>query len=240
MGAGPDHLIEQGLATHFDASVQVLETTRDELTAAFDLARQIGAAVRAASDADRFPVILAGNCLSTLGGLAGLHEPPALLWLDAHADFNTPDTSESGFLDGMALSIITGACYRNQFTPLPIENVVMLGVRSIDAGERSALEGVKLVRSSRELWSALAAIPGETAYLHVDLDVMDPSVLRANHFAAPYGLSLHTLHDAIVTLKANKRIAALALTAYDPTADEANQALPLALDIITRVTSEEE
>ncbi|HEX6559320.1 MAG TPA: arginase family protein, partial [Longimicrobiales bacterium] len=143
MGRGPEHLLSGGLADHLRAaghSVRstVFETAGDEVTSAFDLAGQISKSTRSAEADGAFPIILAGNCISSLGGLAGFAMRTGLLWLDAHADFNTPETSPSGFLDGMALAVITGRCLGRQaatvpgFEPLADERIVMLGVRSID------------------------------------------------------------------------------------------------------------
>ncbi|HUP88469.1 MAG TPA: arginase family protein, partial [Longimicrobiales bacterium] len=85
-----------------------------------------------------------------------------------------------------------------------------------------------------QLWTALASIDSPDLYLHIDLDSLDPSVLRANHFATERGLILHTVHDAIDAIRANKRVVGISFTAYDPEADTANQALPIVVDIINR------
>lgn len=248
MGRGPEHLLNSGLADQLRRSghsvrSRVLETTGDAVTSAFDLAAQIAMCTRNAVADGAFPVVLAGNCISSVGALAGFDMRTSLLWLDAHADFNTPETSPSGFLDGMALAVITGRCYREQagaiagFTPLADERIVMLGVRSIDDGEQAALQDVAVARSSRELWRALARLDTIDLYLHVDLDALDPSVLKANSFATRRGLSLHTLHDAIAAAQATRRIVGLALTAYDPDADVEQHGPAIALDIIARVIS---
>ncbi|HUP87763.1 MAG TPA: arginase family protein [Longimicrobiales bacterium] len=241
MGAGPEHLLGRGLERELVAAghrvdVQVVETKATvDVEAAFHLAELIAAQVRSARSDDVLPVILAGNCISTLGALNGFDSKPALLWLDAHADFNTPETSPSGFLDGMALSIITGRCYRERL--LPDNHIMMLGIRSIDEGEKAALESVHVIKSSRQLWTALASIDSPDLYLHIDLDSFDPSVLRANHFATDRGLTLHTVHDAIDAIRANKRVVGISFTAYDPEADAANQALPIVVDIINRISA---
>jgi len=222
MGSGPEFLLERGLARQLEqlghtVRLSVIETSGDAHTSAFDIARQVAEHTRRADRDGAFPVILAGNCITSLGGLAGLHMRTALLWLDAHADFNTPATSPSGFLDGMALAVITGRCHAvdasaiDGFTPLPDDRVIMLGVRSIDAGEESVLRSVTVARSSRELWQILAKADVDELYLHVDLDVLDPSELKANSFATPYGISLHTLHDVVTTATTAKRVAALRL-----------------------------
>src|SRR5262245_38510016 len=76
-----------------------------EVAMAFALAGQLADRVRAALAAERFPVVLSGNCLpAALGTLAGLGPGVGVAWLDAHGDFHTPETTQSGFVDGMALA----------------------------------------------------------------------------------------------------------------------------------------
>ena len=61
----------------------------------------------------RFPVVLAGNCNSYVGTLAGLETDRAgVSWFDAHGDFNTPETTTTGFLDGMGLAMASGRCWK--------------------------------------------------------------------------------------------------------------------------------
>ena len=244
MGRGPEHLLAEGLESTLEAAghavaTHIIESNEEGAEAvAFDLADRIAERVRAAEAHAALPIILAGNCISTLGGLKGLQRDVALVWLDAHADLNTPETSPSGFLDGMALSVITGNAYQDRignFQPLPEDHVIMLGVRSVDEGEKEALKRVRVVRSSRELWLALGAIKAPDLYLHIDLDSLGPSLVVANSYATPRGLSQHTLHDVIETARLNKRIAALAITAYDPEADTDNNAIGIVAEIIIRV-----
>src|SRR5206468_12877100 len=98
--------------------------------------------VRAARAQGRFPVVLSGNCGASLGVVGGLMQarggaaarPLGVVWMDAHGDFNTPDTSASGFLDGMSLAALVGRCWRalTLVTPgvaVPEHHVLHLGGR---------------------------------------------------------------------------------------------------------------
>jgi arginase len=248
MGRGPEHLLQSGLVTEIEksgheVSVQILESSGDDVACAFDLARQIALLTSAADAADEFTIILGGNCVATLGGYAGLQSRTAMLWLDAHADLNTPETSESGFLDGMALSIITGRCHAEQaaqlpgFRPLSNDRLLMLGMRSVDEGEKNALERTRFIRDARDVQRSLDDLDVNELYLHVDLDVVDSEVARANHFAEPHGLSREDLLKVIATAIRCKRVRAAALTAYDPDTDE--RALGLAKEIVHAFTAEQ-
>jgi arginase len=234
MGAGPAHILASGLEGvlrghgHRVAHVFVESTETQPLDSALDLARQIAGQVSQAERRGAFPVILAGNCIASLGGVAGLESRTAILWLDAHADFNTPETSPSGFLDGMALAVITGRCMQDEsetiggFEPLQDANVVMLGVRDVDAGEQAALQLVQVTQNDTQLAKALARVAVTELYVHVDLDSIDPSVLNANGFATANGLSQEILQKCLSVAGRTKKVAAVAITAYDPTVDEAN------------------
>jgi arginase len=115
MGAGPEHWMQRGLADHLqetgrNVETKVIESTtlfRAEIAAAFDLHRRLATHVQESHRHGAFPLVLSGNCNSALGTCAG-SEPAELgvIWLDAHADFATPATTKSGFLDGMRLATL--------------------------------------------------------------------------------------------------------------------------------------
>jgi arginase family enzyme len=140
---------------------------------------------------NRWPMLLAGDCSICLTTIPAVlrHEPEAvILWLDAHADFNTPETTPSQFLGGMCLS---GACglWETGFDGPRLEpaKIVMCGVRDVDGGERVLLDTRGVVRVTRP--SMLAShLRGMRVFVHLDLDVLDPTVLPA-HFPAEGGLS---------------------------------------------------
>ena len=114
MGRGPEQLLRAGLEDALRARGHRVATERveaevesgGEVAATFLLARTLAERVREAAPA--FPLVLSGNCSAALGVLGGAG-PAGVLWLDAHADLNTPETSRSGFVDGMSLAVATDA-----------------------------------------------------------------------------------------------------------------------------------
>jgi arginase len=94
--------------------------------------------------ADRFPLVLGGNCGVALGVVAGLGGDARVVWADAHGDFNTPETTLGGFLDGMGLATLTGGCWTAitatipGFAAVPDDHVWLLGARSRRGGGRGA------------------------------------------------------------------------------------------------------
>jgi arginase len=160
---------------------------REDLRGARGALAEAGEAVGSAMDAGRAPILLAGDCSVALGTLpAVLHRWPEaqVVWFDAHGDFNTPDTSPSGYLGGMALS---GACGVWDPGPsdarVPPGQVAMVGVRDVDEGERLLLE-----RHEVPLIDDPAPLDGLPVFLHLDLDVLDPEVMPSS-FAVPGGMS---------------------------------------------------
>ncbi|HEY7635738.1 MAG TPA: arginase family protein [Gemmatimonadales bacterium] len=252
MGAGPEQLLARGLdqslrAKGHDVLSRVIELPdgwHAEIETAFSLMGSLADAVRQARAAGRFPLILAGNCNTAVGTVAGLDRRTGVLWFDAHGDFNTPETSVGGFLDGMGLAIVTGRCWRELakgvpgFQPVPDHRVHLLGVRDLDLLEQQALAASAVtVTAPADLRSAVNAavrdLSGEVdgIYLHLDLDVLDPSVGRVNQFAVPGGLTLPQLERAVAAIGEGLPIVAATLSAYDPACDEGGQICAAALHL---------
>jgi arginase len=139
VGRGPENILcHLNAGDHFAVdNVEVQGQVPLEVGTSFAVARRIAESVRQAVSSGAFPLVLAGNCLSCVGTLGGLGAPsPAIIWLDAHGDFNTPETTVSGFLDGMALATAVGRCWGKLaatipgFCPVPEKQVVLVGARA--------------------------------------------------------------------------------------------------------------
>lgn len=200
---------------------------RSESAACFDVVRELVPHVRAAAASGALPVVLAGNCHSSLGTVAALDGDVGVVWLDAHADFNTPETTESGFLDGMALALLTGAGWDALrrgipgHRPVAQENVVLFA-RDLDPaeGERLSSSSIRHIEP-HALGPALEDLRSrvDAVYLHIDLDVLDPSVGRANEFAVDGGLSTDGLAAIVEQVAGLLAIRAVAFTSYEPEGD---------------------
>jgi arginase len=253
MGRGPDAFLSGGIAEALRTrghgiDVRVVElpaTFAAEPGAAFALDRQVATAVHGATAAGAFPLVLSGNCISTVGALAGVGVGDlALLWFDAHADFNTPESTVSGFLDGMALSVACGGCWTALastipgFAPLDPARVVLAGARDFDDGERERLEAAgghvaDVAVLSRDEGRAVLGRLRERAsrlYIHLDLDVLDPKDGVANHYAVPAGLERRRLLAMLEHARATFSIAGLTLSAYDPAADPGGAVLDAGIE----------
>jgi arginase len=161
-------------------------TWDEDLRDSFGCLLEAGGQVDDALDAGRVPILLAGECSVAVATLpvVARHRPDArVLWLDAHGDFNTPETTGSAYLGGMCLAGACGLWDTGFGTGPEPARVIMHGVRDLDGGERVALDrcGVHRVEDPAQL-------AGLELFVHVDLDVLDPSAFPAR-FPAPGGLS---------------------------------------------------
>lgn len=180
---------------------------------------------------DCLVVVLAGNCNSCLGTLAAL-EHPGIIWFDAHGDFNTPETTISGALEGMSLAIATGHCHPELMSqPVPEENVVLAATRSLDPLEEARLRASKIkLASLDELPEVVDALARRVTniYLHLDLDVLDPSISPGVNFSAPGGIFADQLFDAVKQVMATGKLRAAAIVNFNPDRDHDNRTLRIA------------
>jgi arginase len=254
MGAGPERLLDAGLERVLRENGHTVHTRIAELTAdwqaeiqtSFELMRMLSAAVREARESGRFPIVLAGNCNTAVGTLAGLGaQSTGVAWFDAHGDFNTPETTRSGFLDGTAVAIITGRCWTQlaatipEFAPIADDRVCLIGTRDLDSLESALLDESSVdIVEPRQLRSSLPRVLEkirdhvDSIYVHLDLDVLDSAVAAANSYAISGGLTLEDLDHALAQIAARFRIAGLTLSAYDPAVDTFGHAAQAAIRLI--------
>ena len=181
----------------------------EDLPAARPVLEAAAAAVRDAFAAGALPVLTASDCsicLATFPEVV-LHEPDVhVAWIDAHGDFNTPDTTPSGFLGGMCLAASCGR-WDAQGWPgtLDPSRVHFLGVRDLDPGEEDEVVAA----------GVSAEIPdGVPLYVHLDTDVLDPSVMAAQ-FPVPDGWDERRLRAQLAELAAGCRIVGVEITALE-------------------------
>ena len=240
MGAGPASLAPGLMASLIEAGCEVEQALVEvptvgwhaEVAAAFALANGVAHKVDAARARGAFPLVLSGNCFATVGVAAGLGKRTGVVWFDAHADFHTPETSTSGFLDGMALRTLTGEGWEalrdkvSGFTPVPERATWLVGARDLDPAEVEALQRSRVHRISAsavgaDLGNLLEREANEIDHfaVHLDLDVVDVSEGRANPYAVDGGVSAADLVAACGSLGRTLAISAMTVSAYDPASD---------------------
>lgn len=212
---GTRGLLEHGFADRLRDSGWTVGTAEiaapadaPKLETVLALARGIAAGVERALEAGSVPLVLSGGCLASLGVVAGLQRrghDAAVVWIDAHGDCNTPETSPSGYWDGMALAALRGACLPElregvgaaplapdaavhlagrAFDPLEGGNVERLGLVCIPAGRLGGDETRERLRRT---------VADRSLYLHVDVDGIDPGDAPAVGFPVADGAPLAAL-----------------------------------------------
>jgi arginase len=180
---------------------------------------EAGGQVDDALSAGERPVLLAGDCSICITTLPTVlrHRPEAkILWLDAHGDYNTPETTPSDFLGGMCLAAACGEWDAGHPGTVPPDHVVLAGVRDLDAGERRVLAATRArvigpgLRMAAQVPLALDDAP---VYVHLDLDVLDPAYMPAK-FPAPGGVTWEVLAATLRSAAEGREVLGIEITAF--------------------------
>jgi arginase len=262
-GRGPGHFLQHKVDQTLRDDGHQVDSYRIETSVSFttevgtsiELNRSLAEQVRSAIGSNMFPIVLAGNCHSCLGTIRGLGQSGlGIVWLDAHGDFNTPETTISGFFDGMGLAMAAGRCWRSLlstipgFSPIPEANILHIGARDLDPEEeilmrQSDMEMIVPGEGERNLLktveTALDKLKDnvERIYLHVDMDVLDTGEALPNHLAVPGGLSVDAVEEVIGMIKERFEVGAGAITSFDPNYDKDDQVLDAGIRIMKAFVS---
>lgn len=196
----------------------------DRLTA---IHRSLAGLIAESAGRGERPVSIGGDCCAAVAVLAGLQRAglaPSVLWLDAHGDFNTWETTVTGFIGGMPLAMLTGrgdprllagaGCH-----PVEDEVVVLADARDLDRAERTLLESSR-VRHTGDLGSIPGLLPADRpVYVHFDLDLLDPGDAPALGYPTPGGPALTAVVGLGQRLLQTHHVAAVSVTAWDPARD---------------------
>jgi arginase len=209
----PWHINER--IEEFPVPAGAVELIERPSPAASELDRLAGR-MRAAADAvaqTARPLMLAGDCLTSLALVAGLqsqHRDISVIWLDAHGDFNTPAISISGYLAGMSLAMLTGRapepiCGALRLAPIPDERAILIGARDLDPAEREALDASHIRRLAADpgtIRSTLDERSADRVYLHVDVDIIDGEDLPGLRFPTDGGPSFSVVEQCLAQIVA--------------------------------------
>lgn len=220
-------------------------------------AQALSETVEAALDEGAVPLAAGGDHSLSLGSVDGAMRHCArtgrrlaVLWLDAHADFNTPETSPSGNLHGMPLAALCGepgfsGLFRQPAPPpLDPERVHLFGLRSVDAGERALVRarkvGVTDMRAIDEfgvvapLRRVLERAAAEDAHLHVSLDIdfLDPAIAPAVGTAVPGGATFREAHLIMEMLHDCGMVRSLDVVELNPFLDERGRSARVLVELV--------
>jgi len=202
---------------------------------------------RATADGHR-AVSVGGDCCQSIGMIAGLRRAgldPAVVWLDAHGDFNTWDTSPSGFIGGMPLAMLVG---RGELTllqqlglqPIAERDVVLCDARDLDPGERVSLQSSAVTHVTRadDVLSRLP--PDKPLYVHFDVDIIDADEAPAMLYPVTGGPTVRAMIDVARRIRETNRLAAVSMTVWALERDADRRTERACLDVLNALVRSEE
>jgi arginase len=222
------------------------------LAAVRDVCERVAERAEAMISDGYFPIFLGGDhsiAIGTISGVARDFERTGVIWLDAHADFNTAETSPSGNIHGMPLSVLTGLGHPDlvsiggEGASVRTEDVVIVGLRSVDLEERRLLReaGVR-VYTMREIDAygiasvVRRALKGlshlDRVHLSFDLDVVDPDVAPGVGTPVRGGLSYREAHLVMELINEAEIVTSLDVVEVNPILDDRNETARLAVELV--------
>jgi len=249
LGAGPGALLRAGLAARLTAAGLEIVGPREAILdpheredgrTALNIGRlgaktaALVADARAQGDA---VLVLAGDDTAGVGVVSGLQSsdgagaPIGIVWLDAHGDFNTPETSVSGILAGMPLAILAGLAGPNWrgaaglTAPVPTDRILIAGVRDLDEKEDALLRSTSVrmirvdgVREGAPFAQAVHRLAQSCSVLslHIDLDVLDPTHVPSSSTPSANGLEIDEAANAIATVLKTGKVASMIVSSLNP------------------------
>lgn len=198
-------------------------------------------------------ITIGGDCGSSVAAVAHASARTggdlAVLWLDAHPDLNTPESSPSGGFGGMTLRAITGegadGLALDESTRISPDRLVLGGIRAIDDEERRFIDehGVSVLTvedlsDPTVVIAALEATGASRVFVHVDLDVLDPSALAGLSYPMPFGIAAPELTALLRAVVARFPLAGAAIAGFAPgSLEAATDDLPTILRLVAALTS---
>src|SRR5213593_3410698 len=270
MAARPLHLFEAGVVTEQrfaglasapavlaqsfadalspEKHIRVPFNPRDRwLSSARESCRTLADGVAGSLQAGALVGVLGGECTLIAGSLSGALavEPDlALVYVDAHGDFNTLATTPSHYVSGMCLAHVCGRSIAPLLWPgarkIAEDRVALVGARALDPGEIGNLERSRVLRVPFDADRADA--PGLVAFarrkrvwIHIDIDVVDPREFPAVSFPAPRGPSLAALREVLRTVASVADVCGFELCAYDPRKDRDGTLVGPLVDVVSEL-----
>lgn len=267
MGDAPAALRKSGLANVFespvdlgDVSIQplkrdVLEGRAKNMSHFREASSRLYSATRQLKQGRL--LVIGGECSETVGAMAGFSEAnggkAGMLWLDAHGDFNTPESSPSGYIGGMCLALACGMAPGLDLgvgqapPPLAGERLVHVGSRALDPPEVEAFSAspAKLYTAQQLKKAGVEEVAEEAARhlenrsdwiaCHLDVDVLDPALIPSVNYPTPGGLTLEQTATVVRRLEGTGKLKALELAAYNPHKDPRLESARRIVDLLKAI-----
>lgn len=217
------------------------------------MGRRIGGAVATSIQGGRFPLVLGGDHSLSVGSIRGAakHKKLGVIWVDAHADFNTPETTPSGNIHGMPLAALCGfgdprltSLWDETPPVLDPQRVAVIGARDLDSGEKQNLREAGVMVQSMEQIDRLGMVTAleraiervsrdvDGIYLSFDMDSLDPRHAPGVGTPVPGGLTFREAHLACEVIAETGKLIGMDMVEVNPILDEKNQTAILAVEFI--------
>jgi arginase len=232
----PETVQKEGEIRHLDAVREVCE--------------EVAARADAMVSEDLFPIFLGGDhsiSIGTVSGVARSFGRTGVIWLDAHADFNTPETSPSGNIHGMPLAVLTGRGHPDLVSiagaSVRTEDIVLLGLRSVDEKEKGMLReaGVRVYTMKEIDAYGVASIVRralkdlshlDRIHLSFDLDAVDPGIAPGVGTPVRGGLTYREAHLVMELINEAGIVTSLDVVEVNPILDDRNETAELAVELV--------
>ncbi len=193
------------------------------------------------------PVSIAGDCSPAIGVLAGQQRAgvdPSLIGFDAHGDFNTWETTPSGFLGGMPLAMLVGRGEQTMpaavgLETLPEASVFLTDARDLDPAEREAVLASDVVHLTGVGDLIEYPLPGGLLYVHFDVDVATPEEAPAQHYPAPGGPSSSIVEAVFRRLAGSGQVMAVSASSWNPKLDEDGSSQKVCMSLLETLSGGE-
>jgi arginase len=237
--------------------VEVKDPTLRYLPEIAEACQALSVKVEQSLNNDEFPLVLGGDHSMAIGTISGIanhckkHKKRfGVIWIDAHTDINTPETSPSGNIHGMPVAVSLGfgppelTKVGGDFTTLAPHQIAMIGLRSIDDGERKMIKKLKIETHTmsdldkhgvhRIIAKVVTAMRAKVDHLHVsfDLDSVDPSVAPGVGTPVPGGLTYREAHLIMESIADTGYMSSLEIAEVNPILDDRNKSAEFAADLI--------
>ena len=203
--------------------------------------------VQTAFETGFVPVSLAGDCCTTIGVWAGLQRAgldPLLIWFDAHGDFNTWETTPSGFLGGMPLAMLAGLGEQTlleslEVPPVAQERIILTDGRDLDPGEKELVADSGITHLLNPLELLDYSFGERPIWVHFDTDVLNPEDSPAQNYLAPGGPGVEEIRRVFQFLNDSGLIKMVSLSSWAPDLPGAEQSAGVSMELLEILIREE-
>jgi arginase len=191
------------------------------------------------------PVSIAGDCCTAIGVMAGLQRAgidPLFIWFDAHGDFNTWETTPSGFLGGMPLAMIAGLGEQTMveavgLQPVEHEHIILTDGRDLDPGERELVSSSNILHLKNPMDLLEYDFGERPIYIHFDTDIVNPLDAPAMNYVVPGGPRAAELEKVFRHIAKTGLVKAVSVSSWNPELDEGGRTKDISLNLLQELIS---